>query len=309
MAAPHGLVQAPRGNQDCGTISSLSIGNIHDYPARRATTGEARPLVSIITTVWNGAAGLQRTIDSVAAQDAEGIEYIIVDGGSTDGTLDIVRANAGTVTHWQSEPDKGISDGFNKGIALSRGRYVTLIHADDWLSPGQLRQGISTLEKTGADFVFGDLIYYRNDTATYRMRGEANYADRIGHVMPALNHPTVIVRRSAYERHGLFDTSYKLAMDYELLLRFHRAGLRGVYDPLLIGNMALDGASDRSSKRALAEVRRASIAHGYSMGLAWFLYGFRVFKDSMRRLSETYMPPALHDRLRKRANQNFAGLK
>ena len=236
------------------------------------------------------------------------MEYIIIDGGSTDGTIDIIRSHASVITYWQSEPDSGISDGFNKGIALSRGRYVAMVHADDWLSPGQLKQGLATLEKTGADFVFGDLLYHHNGAPVFLVHGEADYARRIAHIMPALNHPTIVLRREAYEKQGLFNTDYRLAMDYELLLRLHRAGLKGVYEPLLTGNMALDGASDRNSGRALAEVRRASVAHGYPAIKAWPLYWFRVAKGILRRASERYLPRRWHERLRGRINRNYARL-
>lgn len=281
----------------------LPVKNLSDYPGRPDLT--PRPLVSVITTVRNGAGGLERTIDSVVQQNVPGLEYIVVDGGSTDGTIDIIRRRENDITYWQSEPDGGISDGFNKGLALAQGQYITLIHADDWFSPGQLAHGIATLERTGADFVFGDLIYFRDGEPAFRRRGDGGYRERIDHVMPALNHPTVIVRRSAYERHALFNTDYKLAMDYELLLRFHKAGLFGVYDPLLVGNMSLDGASDMSSRKALAEVRSAAVAHGYPATKAWILYGFRLMKDRLRRMSEKALPKTWHETLRGRVNSNY----
>jgi glycosyltransferase involved in cell wall biosynthesis len=283
------------------------VPRIADCP-RHAAPGES-PLLSVVTTVRNGEKTLGRTIDSVRAQKLPGLEYIVVDAGSTDGTLDIVRASADVVTHWQSEPDSGISDGFNKGIILARGKYVTLLNADDWLSPGQLAHGVETLERTCADFVFGDLIYHDAESrALYRMRGEEDYACRIGHVMPALNHPSVIVLRTAYERFGLFDVNLKLAMDYELLLRFHRAGCRGVYDPRILGHMSLEGASDAQSRKALAEVRAIAIRHGGWPPREWLRFVFRIAKGEVRRLLEKILPISLVRRLRSTANRNFADL-
>lgn len=281
----------------------MTAPSIYDYPA--LPSGDARPVISVVTTVRNAERTLQRTIDSVRAQEISRLEYIVIDAVSTDGTLDIVRANSDVVTHWTSEDDRGISDGFNKGIALSRGKYVLLLNADDWLSPGQLAYGIETLESTGADFVFGDLIYHTTSgEATHRIRGEANYAKRITHIMPGLNHPTVIVRRSAYERFGLFDLSYRLAMDYELLLRFHRAGCAGLYDTRMVGHMALDGASVRNAASAFREVRRASIRHGYPAVVAWLRYGWRLFKWECH-MALTWIPKPVYVWLRRRFNRNY----
>jgi glycosyltransferase involved in cell wall biosynthesis len=262
-------------------------------------------MVSIVTTVRNAEKTLQRTIDSVREQHIPELEYLILDAGSTDGTIDIIRANQDVITLWKSEPDRGISDGFNKGIALSRGKYVLLLNADDWLSPGQVALGIEALEQTGAGFVFGDLIYHAvSGEHTHRIRGEVNYAGRIAHIMPGLNHPTIIVRRELYERLGLFDLNFRFAMDYELLLRFHRAGCAGTYEPRMVGHMTLDGASVRNAGAALREVRDASIRHGFSVTAAWLRYAWRIFKWKSH-VTLAGMPRPLYVWLRRRFNRNY----
>ena len=266
------------------------------------------PIVSVVTTVRNAIETLPRTIESVRIQQlpGQGLEYVIIDACSSDGTLDVIRASSDVVTRWISEKDNGISDGFNKGIALSHGKYLQLLNADDWLSPGQLAAGIEILERTGADFAFGDLVYHRSDGhIAHVIRGEAAYATRIAHIMPGLNHPTILVRRSAYDRCGLFDVDLKLAMDYDLLLRFHRAGLRGIYDPRIVGHMTLDGASDRDAGTALREVRQISIRHGYPAGLAWIRYMMRLIKWRGRLMLQ-FLPKPIFDRLRRRFNRNYA---
>src|ERR1700744_3827916 len=102
---------------------------LSDYGARTARTDP--PLVSVVTTVRNGERTLARVIASVRAQAFPGLEYVVVDGGSTDGTLALIRANEDIIDVWTSAPDRGISDGFNKGIALTTGKYVSLLNADD----------------------------------------------------------------------------------------------------------------------------------------------------------------------------------
>lgn len=283
------------------------IPRIEDYPARQSPRV---PIISVITTIRNGVKTLPRTIESIRAQNIPDLEYIVVDAGSTDGTQGLLAANGDIVTFWQSEPDKGISDGFNKGIALSTGRYVAIVNADDWLSPGQLKNGVETLERTGADFVFGDLMYHGSDgSPLYRIKGDPNYAKHIGHVMPALNHPTVIVRRKVYERHGLVDLTLRYAMDYDLLLRFHRGGCIGVYDPNIVGHMSLAGASDTWSLRAIGEVRDISIRHGYPHIPAYVLYGFRLAKDRIRRIAERLLAPRLSGALRRLVNKDIVRIK
>jgi glycosyltransferase involved in cell wall biosynthesis len=270
-----------------------------DYATR---AGTAR--LSIVTAVRNGGKTLGRTIASVRAQNIPGLEYVIVDAVSTDDTLGVIRANADIVSFWKSEPDRGISDGFNKGIALSTGTYVSLLNTDDWLLPGQLSAGLATLESSGADFVFGDLVYHdAQGVALHRVRGEADYANHISHGMPALNHPTIIMRRDAYERLGLFDIGLRYAMDYELLLRFHRAGCRGVYEPRMTGAMSLGGASDLHVAAALREVREISIRHGYSAVTAHLLYGFRLVKTRARGAAELLLPRAASVMLRRLFNR------
>lgn len=286
----------------------MAAPTLGDYPARQPAGQPA--LISVVTTVRNGAATLARTIASVRAQKIAGLDYVIADAGSTDGTLDLIRAASDVVTYWQSEPDRGISDGFNKGIALSTGKYVALLNADDWLSPGQLAFGLETLERTSAEFVFGDMLYHdARGSVLHRVRGDSGYAHSIGHVMPALNHPTVIVRRAAYERCGLFDPQWRFAMDYDLLLRFHRVGLRGVHDPRMLGHMMLEGASDRNARCALREVRDISIRHGLSPRTAFLRYGFALTKGRVRRTAEALLPNAASVVLRHIFNHSLTGAR
>jgi glycosyltransferase involved in cell wall biosynthesis len=282
-------------------LTQLPIGDYERQP------GKAPPRVSVITTVYNGEKTLARAIASMRAQQLPDLEYVIADGGSSDSTLNIIQANADIVHKWESEPDRGISDGFNKGIALSAGKYIALLNADDWLSLGQIAFGVEALERTGADFVFGDLVYYDAAGAPlHTIKGDANYARRIGYVMPVLNHPTVIVRRTAYEAHGLFDLNLRYAMNYELPLRFHRAGRRAVYDSWIIRHMTLAGQSDLHGVAGLAEVRDSSIRYGASPSSAWLRYFFRVFKSLTRRLLERLLPRAVIRRLRRRVNRDLA---
>lgn len=249
-------------------MSAPSLADYTAYAQRRAreqpVSGRDAPLVSIVTVTLNGAATLERTIRSVHAQTFPPIEHVFVDGGSSDGTLEMIGRFARHGDYWISEPDRGISDAFNKGLALARGRFVQILNADDWLSKDQIERGIAALRETGADFVFGDLIFYDDGRPIFKYAGDPNYARVIHRRMPAISHPTVLAARNCFERIGLFDTAYRNAMDYDWLLRLHRAGGRGVYTSAVLGHMTHAGVSNRQFRRTTDEVKTIAIAHGRS---------------------------------------------
>ena len=266
----------------------------------------ARPLVSLVTVALNRVATVERTVESVLGQSYRPIEYIVIDGGSSDGTVDVLRRYGARIDHWQSEPDRGISDAFNKGLARASGALIGLVNADDWLAPDQIAIGVAALERSGADFVFGDLIYHAaGGRSRFRIKGDPDYARSIGRGMPDVNHPTLLARREVYEQVGGFDPALRCAMDYDWLLRAHRAGFRGLYEPALVGHMTLEGVSDQRFRGAFAEVREIAIRHGQPALAAWALYGYRLAKGSARRRLERLLPAGLHDRLRRRVNRQF----
>jgi len=264
------------------------------------------PLVTIITVVLNRAASVGRTIESVHRQTYAPIEHIVIDGGSTDGTLEVVRRYAHRLAYWSSAPDRGISDAFNKGLAAAGGDFIGLVNADDWLAPDQIERAVAALQRTGADFVFGDLVYHDpSGRPVHRIKGDPDYARSIRRGMPAVNHPTMLVRRSVYEAVGGFELHYRYSMDYDWLLRAHRAGVRGLYEPGLTGHMSLGGAGDAHHLAARAEGREIAIRHGLPRALAWPLYLFRIVKGSGRRALERLAPAPLSDRLRRLLNRSY----
>jgi glycosyltransferase involved in cell wall biosynthesis len=235
---------------------------------RPACEPEENPLVTIITVVRNGAGTIARAIESVQTQDCPGIEHVVIDGASTDGTPEILSRLLRAEDFWISEPDRGISDAFNKGVTVARGGFIQFLGADDWLSPGQIRRATESLRRTGADFVFGDLLFYEGGQPSFRYVGERNYARALARRMPAMNHPTVLARRECFERVGLFALNWRCAMEYDWFLRLHAAGARGEYDPGITGNMTYEGVSNRQFKRTMEEVRQIAVAYGRMAALA-----------------------------------------
>jgi glycosyltransferase involved in cell wall biosynthesis len=263
-------------------------------------------LVSIVTAVYNGARFLEQAIASVRAQTYPNIEYTVIDGGSTDGTLEIIRQYERHLALWLSEPDRGISDAFNKGIAASQGQFIGLLNADDWLSPDQIARGVAALEDASFDFTFGDLQFHdERGEPRFLMRGDPEYARSIRSRMPELCHPTVLARRSAYERVGLFDTTLRYAMDYEWLLRLHVSGGRGRYVPGLLGHMRLGGASDTALIDALKEVRTSAMRYGQPALSAHALFGLRVVKATAGRYLEKWAPRFVYHLARGLMNRQY----
>ncbi|HXJ00763.1 MAG TPA: glycosyltransferase family 2 protein [Micropepsaceae bacterium] len=265
----------------------MPVPFLEDYATYAVRRGREQPpagpapIVSIVTVSLNAAASIARTIASVQAQSFPSIEHIFVDGGSSDGTLDIIGALARPQDYWISEKDGGISDAFNKGVALARGRYVQILNADDWMSLDQIERGIEALEETGADFSFGNLIFYEGDHPIFHYAGDPHYARSIHRRCPSVGHPTVLASRAAFARIGLFDPAYRNAMDYDWLLRLHRAGGCGIYCAGVVGHMTHAGVSNRQFARTIQEVRTIAVAHGRNPLLANFEVRARLLKTTV----------------------------
>lgn len=266
-----------------------------------------RPLVSIVTPCLNSVKTLERTIASILAQEFQDIEYIVIDGGSDDGTLEIIRKYDPLISYWHTGKDRGISDAFNLGIAASRGKYVALVNADDWMSPGQVHAAVSALEaNSAAAFAFGRLVFH--DAAgrfLYSMDGDAQYYENIRVRMPQINHVSVVARRSAYESVGLFDLRRRIAMDYDWHLRAELRGLRGIYEPTLIANMSEGGVCFRNWKGGLREVRDCALEHGQDRWGVEFQYRWRLTRGILREFAGQVLPSRAVEAAHKLLNPQY----
>lgn len=231
----------------------------------RRTVSNAAPSAAVVTVVRNARETLARTIDSVRAQTYPAIEYVIVDGGSTDGTLELIRANEDIVTHWFSEPDRGIYDAFNKGVAAVQSDFVTILNADDWMEPNHIENAMHALNESGADFTLGDIWLHGWQGQDVFIPGDPAYASVIRRDMPRLHQTTTLCRMSMFEKIGLFRTSMRIAADYEWYIRADKAGCRGMHTPQIVGHMAAGGISTTRQRLALLEGFMASTRHGYPL--------------------------------------------
>jgi glycosyltransferase involved in cell wall biosynthesis len=228
-------------------------------PDRRGAKGP--PEISVFTICFNAAETISATIDSIAQQTGlDRMEYIVVDGGSTDGTLDILRERGDVIDYWISEPDRGISDAFNKGVAQTTAPIVAHLNADDTLSPRHLAAALEVLkDNPDAGFCHGDRRMITPSGELRRLtKGPDDYRTNIDRYM-TVNHPTMVVRREMYSQFGLFRHELRYAMDYDLVWRFAKNGIRGVYSSELQADMRDDGVSNTRWRETLKDLQAIQI--------------------------------------------------
>lgn len=275
-----------------------------DFAARRPSLGEPPPRVSIVTVARNAGATLERTIRAVQGQQLPSIEHVVIDGASTDHSIELLKSCLRAGDFWISEPDRGIADAFNKGVALARGEYIQFLNADDWLSDGQVARAVGVLERSGADFVFGDLVFHRDGQPAFLYRGDPNYAIGLASHLPPVNHPTMLVRRSLFERAGLFCVEHRYAMEYDWLQRVVRCGGRGVHDSGIVGHMTHEGISNMAFRRTEREVRDIAVAFGRPLLKAHLRAETRILKTALSHLIRARWP-RLYETLRSRINPAY----
>lgn len=248
------------------------------------------PKVSIITACRNNVFTIGATIQGVVTQSYKNTEYIIIDANSTDGTFEVIQSYEDKVDIWIREADQGIADAWNKGIRKASGEIIGIINADDFYLGEAIEKAVSALQTAkDSGFVFGDLQYVDDSwKVLFKQIGDPNYARQISYEMPSIPHPTVFIRKEVYDRYGLFDVSYKAAMDYEFLLRLHKSGVTGKYLEQTLAAMRLGGESDINFVRAYKEVARASVQYGYSPVLANVRLIFKTAKSYLRRQLENW---------------------
>lgn len=182
--------------------------------------------ISIITITYNSEKTLERTIKSIIEQKYPNLEYIIVDGASKDGTLSIVEKYKEYIYKCISEPDKGISDAFNKGIKLATGDVIGIINSDDGLLPGALNE-INKMYEKNIDVYRGKVVLWKEDSETKVEEVPSMHFNFSG--MNKISHQSTFISKKAYDKYGKYNEECKFVMDYDLLLRYERAGARFKY--------------------------------------------------------------------------------
>lgn len=201
------------------------------------------PLLSIITITFNSERFLEQAISSVVSQTYENVEYIVVDGGSKDGTLEVIKRYTTSISKWLSEPDQGIADAMNKGLQYATGDYVLFLHSDDYLSnENVLAEAVLQMTDPVDIYLFDIFLSGKGTVKRCRSRGWT----WLMYFKTGVFHQSALCSRRLFQEIGGFDASLKIAMDYDFFFRAYRQGARVKRIALPLSVMRLCGVSSRS---------------------------------------------------------------
>ncbi len=252
--------------------------------------------ISLITACYNSAATIRSCLDSVLSQQGIDLEYIVVDGGSKDGTVDIIkeystRSTSPTRFKYISECDRGMYDAINKGIKMATGDVVGILNADDMFESPKTLAHIASVFTPDVDAIYADIRFVKDDLQTtsryYSAKRWKPWMLQWGKMPP---HPSVYIRRELFEKYGLYKLGYDIAADYELLIRYLRmAGIRTRYLSECVVRMRMGGKSTRGWKSFVTlnkEIVRGNRENGYFCCFPMLLpkYFFKVFEFILPRL-------------------------
>ena len=204
--------------------------------------------LSIITINYNNASGLSKTMESVISQNFSDFEYIVIDGGSTDGSVDIIKKYAEKLTFWVSEPDKGIYNAMNKGISMASGEYLLFLNSGDWFVNNEVIAGVIPYLNSVYEIVSGGLILVKNEEEHIQLNPpntvNLNYCIHSG-----LTHPNTFIRAELFEKYGYYNEHNKIVSDWEFFLivcGLNKCKYQGI--PVLVSCFTMDGISSRNDE-------------------------------------------------------------
>jgi|SRR5947199_6609127 len=239
-----------------------------------------RRLVSVITVVRNAEQTIERTIKSVLEQTYERIEYLVLDGGSTDRTVDLISKYERRIAYWRSEPDGGIYDAMNKAIGIATGDWIHLLNADDFYAdPDVWARVISRLDPARVNYFTMIQRLKSGEERPYRFQ----YRFWQLFYSAYLPHPALVVHHAQYRAVGKYSMSYKIAADHDMILRLVRRYRANFIDlPFVI--MSDGGLSTRHPELALREVEQITVAHGLPWAVARAFYLMKLARLKSRKL-------------------------
>lgn len=272
---------------------------------------QIKPLVSIITVVFNGEKYLEQTINSIASQSYQNIEYIIIDGGSTDKTLDIIRQHEGTIDRWMSQSDRGLYDAMNKGIALATGELIGILNSDDLYLENTVLEVIREYQKIQQPCViYGDMYKFADEYQTVALQ-HGDLSDRaLETASIIINHPTCFVQRSLYENFGTFNLEYEVGADRELMMRFHSNNVPFIKLDRTLAKFRLGGTT---SNQSLNSIVNREIIQEYQLLNAYKIPRTRIakvlLKKTVQSLRKWVFYQLLGERLTNQIIMSYIGRK
>lgn len=252
---------------------------------------------TIITIAFNSEKTIERTIKSVLAQTYKEYEYVVVDGASKDGTLDIVKRYEPLFEgrmKWKSEPDKGIYNAMNKGIKMASGDIIGIVNSDDWLDINALLNIEMCVEENGGldNKIFcGWINFHYLDGTVQTMKTSQYMLEKLAksYKMGGIRHPAVFVPRKVYEMYGMFDERMKVLADTDFILRLYFKGLQFCYPEKVISNMSDGGVSNKYQLKAYSDYKL--LLQKYN--LSSFTYRYYLYSWKLKRIIKSLIPTKL----------------
>jgi glycosyltransferase involved in cell wall biosynthesis len=252
-----------------------------------------QPLVSIVTTCFNADQTIERTFQSVLDQTYANYEYWVIDAASKDDTGEIVKRFLplfGGRMKYQSEPDRGIYDGFNKGVSRCSGELIGILNADDWFEPDTVERVVDAYQNHPEGGLFYGISRSRSEGGTQELGLHRRHHSQLSQKMTG--HPGVFITKRAYQKYGLYSLNYRVAADYDLMLRLQQGGVPFVGIDRILVNSCIGGASDRmqlTGDLESAVIRRrygfiSSFRYRRLVAQAWRNHLRRSLKESCVRM-------------------------
>ena len=251
----------------------MQKGGLRTHGITKSSTTE-KPLITVVTVVYNGEATLEQTILSVVNQTYDNVEYIIIDGASTDGTLDIIKKYEDRIDYWQSGSDKGIYDAMNKGIGLATGEYVALLNAGDWYERNTCEIVIHEVKASHADVYYGLLRNVNSEHEVMSVKG--NTINNIARDM--ISHPTCFISNEIYKKYT-YSLEYKSASDYDFVARLVQDSVHFQFIEQILCNFLLGGMSSGM----IGDIETNAIRYKYNY-ISFRLYILGKIKNTIKRI-------------------------
>ncbi|GAB4240134.1 MAG: hypothetical protein Kow0049_27890 [Stanieria sp.] len=253
------------------------------------------PLVSIITVVFNSGKTLEKTICSVLNQSYQNLEYIIIDGGSTDNTLDIIHKYQELITYWISEPDRGIYDAMNKGIKVAKGEIIGIINSGDFYTDLALEEVVNQYQvhyQNNSCLIFTGTMYRFDPQKEIKfklVKTQKSLENNINQGMP-INHPATFLTRETYEKIGFFNQKYRICADYDLIYRaYHNDSIKFVFIEKELAYMSLGGFSEKFTSLGIRAtehflIRKEQVGWLKNLGMSSFWMLEKVLKYLFKKI-------------------------
>lgn len=257
--------------------------------------------ISVVTVCYNAVKELERTMLSVLNQTYDNVEYIVIDGGSTDGTVEIIKKYADRLAYWVSEPDKGIYDAMNKGIKVATGEWINFMNAGDSFVDERVINNITKSIKSNTDVFFGDIIVERHNEI-YRIISNCNHLDNPKLCSMGFNHQSAFVKTQVAKKEP-FSLKYKFASDFNMMYILHSNGYSFQYIPIAVANYDTSGVSSTNARKHRLECLNI-VDPGNSLNIikSYFFITKKKIKDYIVFICMHISPFIVHSYFRKKSD-------